>query len=73
MTPAELERKLTGITTADAMAALNRIRAEAVREAASEEAILNAIDSVHDMDVTLRDYARAVVKMLRATAEKINA
>lgn len=38
----------------------------AVMEASEPDFIYDAIDNVHDMDVSLHDYARAVSRAIRA-------
>jgi hypothetical protein len=59
----------------DMVATLRTLAAENVRlraviaDATDPDFIEGAIDNVHDMDVTLRDYAEAVVRAVRGSAE----
>lgn len=45
-------------------------RFTALREAADVDMIKTAIDAVHDMDVTHRDYAKSVARAILALGER---
>jgi hypothetical protein len=47
---------------------LDRLR-EAIHEASDHNFLFGAMDNVHDMDVTLNDYAEAVSRAIRAAME----